>query len=70
MHSNLKNWRIVNSEQTKLVFMDDKSKIPVGEPACPEAATSHMRRALTTKDVTLESTDHNYHCGNITPSVS
>lgn len=68
--SNLKSWCVVNKTSTKLVFMDDKAKIPVGDPACPEAATSHMRKALTTKPTTLESSDHNYHCGNLTPSVN
>ena len=40
--------------------MDDKAKIPVSEPACPKVATSHMKKALTKKNVNLEPRDHNY----------
>ena len=50
--------------------MDDKSKVPIGEPGTPEAATSHNRRALTTKNVTLTSSVRNYHFSNLTPSVN
>lgn len=50
--------------------MDDKAKIPVGEPACADVATCHMNKSLTKSKVNLESTDYNYHCGNITPSVN
>ena len=50
--------------------MDDKAKIPVGHPGTPEAATSHMQKAWTAKGVTLESSDHNYHAVNLTPSVN
>lgn len=49
--------------------MDDKAKIPVGEPGTPEAATNHNRRAFTKSNVELEASDHNYHSVNITPSV-
>ena len=67
---NLKSWCVANKQFTQLIFQDDKAKVPVGEPASPEAATSHNRPALTTKNITLESSDHNYHCGNLTPSVN
>ena len=50
--------------------MDDKANIPVGEPACADVATCHMNKSLTKSKVNLESTDYNYHCGNITPSVN
>ena len=50
--------------------MDGKSKIPIGEPGNPEAATSHMRKALATASIELEATDHDYHVGNLTPSVN
>ena len=50
--------------------MDDKAKISVGDPGTPEAATSHMRNAVTTKNVVLESSDQNYHSVNVTPSVN
>ena len=50
--------------------MDDKAKIHVGDLGVLEAATSHMRKAVTTKNVTLESSDHNYHSVNLTPSVT
>ena len=50
--------------------MNDKSRIPVGDPGVTEAATSHMRKAVTTKKVTLESSDHNYYSVNLTPSVT
>ena len=50
--------------------MDDKAKIPIGEPGTPEAATSHSRKAITTKSVILEASDHNYHSVNVTPSVN
>ena len=50
--------------------MDDKAKIPVGDPGVLEASTSHMRKAVTTKKVTLESSDHNYHSVNLTHSVT
>ena len=49
--------------------MDGKAKVLVGEPGTPEPATSHMRKAVTTKNVTLEASDHNYHVTNLTPSV-
>ena len=49
--------------------MDDRAKIPVGEPGTPEAATSHQRRALSSSNIDLEASDHNYHSVNLTPSV-
>ena len=52
------------------MFMDDKAKIPIGEPSTPEAVTTHNRRALSTKKATQEASDHNYHVGNFTPSVN
>ena len=33
----------MNREETMLVCMDDKDKVPVGDPGKPEAATSHNR---------------------------
>ena len=51
-----------------MIFIDDKAKILVGEAATPEAATSHMRKVVTTKNVTLEASDHNYHMIYLTPS--
>ena len=50
--------------------MDDKSKIPIGEPGNPEATTNHMRKALTTANIELEATDHDCHVGNLKPSVN
>ena len=50
--------------------MDDKTKIPVGDPSVPETAASHMQKAVTTKKVTLESSDYNYHSVNLRPSVA
>ena len=50
--------------------MDDKAKVPVGEPGTPESATNHNRKALTKDKVVLESSDHNYHVANLTPSVT
>ena len=50
--------------------MDDKSKIPIGEPGNPEAAITHMRKVLTTASIELEATDHDYHVRNLTPSVN
>ena len=67
---NLKSWCVVNKENITLICMDDKAKIPVGQPGTPEAATSHMQKAWTAKGVTLESSDHNYHAINLTPSVN
>ena len=49
--------------------MDDKAKIPVGEPGAPEAATSHQCRALSRCKIDLEVSDHNYHSVNLTMSV-
>ena len=49
--------------------MDDKAKIPIGEPGTPEAATFHNRRALSKSGIILEASDHNYHSVNITPLV-
>lgn len=49
--------------------MDGKAKIPIGEPGTPEGVTSHNRKALIRKDVILESSDHNYHFTQLTPSV-
>lgn len=68
-HRNLRSWCVINKPFCHLVFMDDKSKVPVGEPGTPEAATSHNRRAFTNSNIKLEASDHNYHCVNITPSV-
>ena len=67
---NLKSWCVVNKENITLICMDDKAKIPVGQPGTPEAATSHMQKAWTAKGVTLESSDHNYHAVSLTPSVN
>jgi hypothetical protein len=50
--------------------MDDKAKIPIGEPGTPEPATHHNRRALTLGNVVLEASDHDYHSINLTPSVN
>ena len=49
--------------------MDGKAKIPTVDPGGPETARSHMRKAVTTKKVTLESLDHNYHSMNLTPLI-
>ena len=49
--------------------MDDKAQIPAVDPGGPETVTSHMRKAVTTKKVTLESLDHNYHSVNLTPLI-
>ncbi len=49
--------------------MDDKAKIPIGEPGTPEAATSHGRKAISLNGVNLEASDHNYHSVSMTPSV-
>ena len=68
-YRNIKHWCVDNRENCTLIFMDDKAKIPVGEPGTPEPATSDMRKAVTTKNVTLEASDHNYHVTNLTPSV-
>ena len=67
---NLKSWCVVNRINCWLVCMDDKAKIPIGDPGSPEAATQHMNRALSTNKVTLEASDHNYHSCNLTPSVN
>lgn len=65
----LKNWCVENRSDCRLVCMDDKAKVPVGEPGTPEAATSHNRKALTRENIVNESADHNYHTSNLTPSV-
>ena len=49
--------------------MDDKSKIPAGEPGTPEAATSHQRRTFSRSNIDLVASDHNYHSVNLIPSV-
>ena len=49
--------------------MDNKAKIPVGEPGTPKAATSHQCRALSRSNIDLDACDHNYHSVNLTPSV-
>ena len=67
--SNLRSWCVANRNLCRLIFMDDKAKIPVGNPGTPEAATCHNRKAWTRKEVVLESSDHNYHNSTITPSV-
>ena len=36
---------VVNKEKITLICMDDKAKIPVGQPGTPKAATSLMRKA-------------------------
>ena len=67
---NLRSWCVQNKDHSQLIFMDDKAKIPIGEPGIPEATTSHNRRALTKSGIILEASDHNYHIVNITPSVT
>ena len=49
--------------------MEDKAKIPVGEPGTPEAATSHQRRALSKCNIDLEASNYSYHSVNLTTSV-
>lgn len=66
----MKNWCVQNRANCLLLCMDDKAKVAVGNPGTPEAATTHNRRALTTNSITLESSDHNYHSVNLTPSVT
>ena len=66
---NLKSLCLVNKENTTIICIDDKAKTPVGQPGTPKVATSHIQKAWTAKDVTLESSDHNYHAVNQTPSV-
>ena len=65
----MKHWCVENRNSSFLIYIDDTAKIAVGQPGCPEATTQHMKKALTTKNVTLESSDHNFHCASITPSV-
>ena len=62
---NLESWCVVNKEKITLICMDDKAKIPVGQPGTPKAATSLMQKRWTAKGVTLESSDHNYHPASI-----
>ena len=50
--------------------MDDKAKILIGEPGCPESSTQHMKKALTTANITFEASDHNFHVASVTPSVN
>ena len=64
----IKHWCIDNWENCTLIFIDDKAKILVGEAAAPEVATTHMRKVVTRKNVTLEASDHNYHMIYLTPS--
>ncbi len=66
---NIRSWCVENRENTVLVFMDEKGKIPIGKPGTPEAATSHNRKALTLRGVQLEASDHYYHSVSMTPSV-
>ena len=49
--------------------MDDKAKVPVGEPGTPEAAATYNRRALTQENIVLESSGYNYHLANLPSSV-
>ena len=35
---------VVNKEKITLICMDDKAKIPVGQPGTPKAATSLMQK--------------------------
>ena len=44
---------VVNKEKITLICMDDKAKIPVGQPGTPKAATSLMQKTWTAKGVTL-----------------
>ena len=48
-YRNIRHWCIDNWENSTLAFMNDKAKIPVGEPGTLELATSHMRKAVTAK---------------------
>ena len=50
---NLESWCVVNKEKITLICMDDKAKIPVGQPGTPKAATSLMQKRWTAKGVTL-----------------
>ena len=50
---NLESWCVVNKEKITLICMDDKAKIPVGQPGTPKAATSLMQKTWTPKGVTL-----------------
>ena len=49
--------------------MHNKAKIPVGEPGTPKAATSHQCWALSRSNIDLDTSDHNYHSVNLTPSA-
>ena len=50
---NLKSWCAVNKENTTLICMGNKAKIPVDQSGEPEAAMSHMQNAWTAEGVTL-----------------
>lgn len=49
--------------------MDDKAKVPIGEPGTPESSTSHDKRVLMKNTSIQSSSDHNYHFASLTPSV-
>ena len=49
--------------------MDDKGKIPVGEPGTPEAATSYQRQAFSINNIDSEDSNHNYHSLNLRLSI-
>ena len=50
--------------------MDHKAKIVIREPGCLESPTQHMKKALTTANITLEASDHNFHVASVTSSVN
>ena len=50
---NLESQYVVNKEKVTLICMDNKAKIPVGQPGTPKAATSLMQKTWTPKGVTL-----------------
>ena len=51
------------------ICMDDKAKIPYGEPGRPTSTNVRSRPSLVLKDCPLTAIDHDHTKGSLTPSV-
>ena len=68
--NNMKELAVFLKKYCRLIFSDDKTKIPVGEPSEPVAATQHTRQAPALLDQVYKALDHGTSFFNLTPSVN
>ena len=65
-----KEMAILLSENSWLIFMDDKHRCKIGEPGYPVVAVERGRQVIVSKNKTFQVSDHDFTKCGIIPSVT